>query len=128
MAPKFHTSRLTEEAQLQISIVQYLHAVLPAAAAATLIHVVNEGKRNVNTGRILKRMGMKAGVEDLQFIWKGRLCAIEVKPEGGYLRPVQRERRDAVWAAGGNYAVCRSTLDVRDTLAEWDVPTKEIWP
>jgi len=119
-------TRNNPELPIHMAILHYLQAVLPRESADTLTHVPNGEKRPARTGALLKRMGVIRGVEDLQFIWKGRLCAIEVKPEGAYLSPVQRERRDAVWAAGGNYAVCRSTLDVRDILAEWDVPTKEI--
>lgn len=114
------------ETRLHIAILHYLLAVLPKEAADTLIHVPNGENRNAATGALLKRLGVRPGVEDLQFIWQKRLYAIEVKPEGRYLRPPQRDRRDAVWAAGGYFEVCRSTDDVAETLALWGVPTREV--
>ncbi len=119
------TKRDNPEMRLHMAILPFLQAVLPRAARATLIHVPNGEKRSPATGALLKRMGTKPGVEDLQFIWQTRLHAIEVKPEGEYQSRVQKAREAAVVAAGGVYAVCRSTDDVRETLAEWGVPTRE---
>ncbi len=118
-------TRANPETRLHIAILHYLCAVLPQVSLATLIHVPNGEKRSPITGAILKRMGVRPGVEDLQFIWNARLYAIEVKPEGKYLRKSQKERRDAVEAAGGSYEVCRSIDDVRETLALWVIPTRE---
>ncbi len=119
------TKRDNPEMRLHMAILPFLQAVLPREAADTLIHVPNGEKRTPITGALLKRMGTKPGVEDLQFIWRGQLCAIEVKPEGEYQSRVQKAREAAVVAAGGVYALCRSTDDVRETLAEWRVPTRE---
>ncbi len=122
MAPK----RDNPEMRLHCAILDYLRLVLPREAADTLIHVPNGEKRTLKTGALLKRMGTRPGVEDLQFIWQKRLHAIEVKPEGEYQRPVQKTREAAVIVAGGAYAVCRSTDDVRYTLAQWRVPSREV--
>ncbi len=119
------TKRDNPEMRLHMAILPFLQAVLPREAADTLIHVPNGEKRSPATGALLKRMGTKPGVEDLQFIWAGRLHAIEVKPEGEYQSRVQKAREAAVVAAGGVYAICRSTDDVRETLAEWRIPTRE---
>lgn len=119
-------SRSNPETRLHIAIYHYLLSVLPPEAAATLIHVPNGEKRHPATGALLKRMGTKPGVEDLQFIWCDRHFAIEVKCEGQYLRKPQQARRRAVEAAGGAYEVCRSTDDVRETLAIWNIPTREV--
>ncbi len=114
------------ELRLHCVILDYLRLVLPREAADTLIHVPNGEKRTPATGALLKRMGTKPGVEDLQFIWQKRLHAIEVKPEGEYQSRVQKARQADVIAAGGVYAVCRSTDDVRETLARWWVPSREV--
>lgn len=111
--------RRNPETRLHIAILHYLLSVLPKDAAETLIHVPNGEKRTPFTGALLKRMGTKPGVEDLQFLWRGRLYAIEVKCEGQYLRKPQKARRDAVVAAGGAYEICRSIDDARETLALW---------
>ena len=114
------------ETRLHIVILHYLLDVLPKVAADTLIHIPNGGKRSIATGALLKRQGVRPGVEDLQFIWYGRVFAIEVKPEGQYQRPVQKAREAAVVAAGGKYAVCRSKDDVRETMARWWIPSREV--
>lgn len=118
--------RANPETRLHIAILHYLQTVLPKEAADTLIHVPNGENRSPITGALLKRMGTKPGVEDLQFMWQARTYAIEVKPEGQYLRPVQKARQAAVLAAGGHYAVCRSTYDVDEVLAEWGVPVRAV--
>ena len=114
------------EMRLHMAILPVLQAVLPREAANTLIHVPNGEKRSALTGALLKRMGTRRGVEDLQFIWKGRLHAIEVKPKGEYQSIHQRDRERAVLVAGGAYAVSRSTDDVRETLALWGIPSREV--
>ncbi len=128
-------ARNNPETRLHIAILHFLLAVLPKAAADTLIHVPNGEKRSPITGALLKRMGVRPGVEDLQFIWSNDRAgsplyayfyAIEVKPEGRYQSAVQKDRQRAVLAAGGRYAVCRSTDDVRETLAQWCIPTREV--
>ncbi len=120
------TKRDNPEMRLHMAILPFLRAVLPREAADTLIHVPNGEKRTPITGALLKRMGTKPGVEDLQFIYQKRLHAIEVKPEGEYQSRVQKAREAAVLAAGGVYAVCRSTEDTRAALARWNIPTREI--
>ena len=114
------------ELRLHCVILDYLRLVLPREARDTLIHVPNGEKRTPETGALLKRMGTRPGVEDLQFLYQSRVYAVEVKPEGRYQRPVQRERQAAVLRAGGFYAVCRSTNDVRELLSHWGVATREV--
>ena len=120
-----NAKRDNPELRLHCVILDYLRLVLPREAADTLIHVPNGEKRTPATGALLKRMGTRPGVEDLQFIWQKRLHAIEVKPEGKYQRSVQKAREAAVIAAGGVYAVCRSKQDTADTLARWWIPSRE---
>lgn len=113
------------EAALQEQIVYYLRTVLPPPAAATVIHIVNEGKRSLRMGAALKRQGMTAGVEDIQMIHHGRHHGIEIKTATGRQTPEQKAREAAVVIAGGRYAVCRSVDDVRETLRQWAIPTRE---
>lgn len=118
-------TRRNPEMRLHMAILAYLQAILPPEARETLIHVPNGENRSAITGAKLKRMGARAGVEDLQFVWDG-LNAIEVKPEGAYQTSAQKEREAAVRAAGGRYAVCRSLDDVAETLLDWGIPTREV--
>lgn len=117
-------TRRNPEMRLHCAILDYLRVVLPPAAAATLIHVPMGENRNAITGAKLRRMGARAGVEDMQFALYGRLHAIEVKPEGARLARAQKDRQAALVAAGGRYAVCRSLADIDETLIEWCIPTR----
>lgn len=114
------------EARLSIVLYQYLSAVLPKEAADTLAHIPNEGRRGLQTQRLLKAMGIRAGVEDYQFAYQGRLYALEAKCEGNYQTAAQKARQAAVEAAGGRYAIVRSTEDVAEVLAEWGIPTRDV--
>lgn len=110
--------RRPEEA-LQRSIVCYLKTACPDLL---WYHVPNGGGRSKAEAGILKAMGVKPGVPDLAFILPGGQAAyIEVKPEGGYLRPEQKTWGREIAAAGGRFAVCRSLQDVAETLTEWGV-------
>ena len=73
-----------------------------------------------------KAEGMMSGVPDVCIVRQGGSVAfIEVKKEGGYLSPTQREFRDWCGANGVPFAVCRSVDDVRETLRDWNVQTRE---
>lgn len=54
--------KLTKESSAQIAVVDFCKL-----QRIPVIHVVNEGRRNIQTGVILKRMGMTKGVSDLFF-------------------------------------------------------------
>ena len=120
------SKRDNPELKLHIAIKNFLLFVLPKPAADTLIHVPMGGKRSRETGALMKYMGAKPGVGDFNFICCGMLYEIEVKPEGESQSAVQKSREAAVIAAGGKYAICRSIDDVRETLAEWCIETREV--
>ena len=67
----------------------------------------------------LKRDGLCVGFPDLIVFGRGRVGFIEVKVEGGRLSKDQCACRDWLGGWGHLYAVCRSTLDVDETLADW---------
>lgn len=52
----------TTETQEQVAVIEYCDYCKIA-----VIHIVNEGKRSVVNGGVLKRMGMRKGVPDLFF-------------------------------------------------------------
>lgn len=118
--------RKNPELKLHIDIKNLLLTVLPKEAADTLIHVPMGGKRSRETGALMKYMGARPGVGDFNFVYSGGLYEIEVKPEGEKQTAVQKAREAAIIAAGGLYAVCRSQDDVRETLALWCVPSREV--
>ncbi len=119
-------ARRRPEDAVHLAVLAWLRSVLPREAVETLIHVPNGEARHPITGARLKRLGVRPGVEDLQFVWRGRLHAIEVKPARGRQSASQRERQAALEAAGARYAVVRSIEDARAALREWGVCTREV--
>lgn len=77
-------------------------------------------------GALLKSMGLKAGVPDILVIPARKPAHwIELKAEGKYLEPHQRALHASLEGLGCKVSVCRSIDDVRETFAEWGIPTKE---
>jgi len=69
----------------------------------------------------LKRDGLTPGFPDLILFAKGgRVGFIEVKVEGGKQSASQVECQRWLTEFGHRYAVCRSSLDVIDTLKNWE--------
>lgn len=68
----------------------------------------------------LKRDGLTHGFADLIVFAKGgRIGFIEVKIEGGRQSASQKECQRWLTEFGQHYAICRSSLDVMETLKEW---------
>ncbi|WPU91827.1 hypothetical protein SNE25_21145 [Mucilaginibacter sabulilitoris] len=53
-------------------------------------HVPNGGYRDKKTASILKGQGVVPGIQDLHFIWFGKLYLIEVKEHEGYVSAEQK--------------------------------------
>jgi hypothetical protein len=53
-------------------------------------HVPNGGLRDKKTASRLKAQGVVPGVQDLHFIWEGKLYLIEVKDVDGQVTPAQK--------------------------------------
>ncbi len=119
--------RLDEDA-LQRSVVQWLTLAKPRCV---WFHVPNGGARDAVTGAKLKAMGVKAGVPDLVFAWKGGAGFVELKrPEDrcllselsrpeGRLSPSQRAFRDECEAQGVPYVVATTLDEVIQALRGW---------
>lgn len=56
----------------------------------------------------------KKGVPDIIVIWRGYFVGLEVKQKGKYLSKDQKEFRDGVIDAGGEYHLVRSIEDVQE--------------
>ena len=128
------TRRQNPETRLQFVVVAYLRAVLPRDAL--FWHCPNGGKMSAAWRKMLGGLGVLPGASDLMLVYRGRFYGIELKTAldpvrgitKGYQSEAQRAFQDAVERAGGHYAVCRHTDDVRDALALWGVPTREKRP
>jgi hypothetical protein len=114
---------VTEEDRLQRDIVAYLRAILPPPGL--VFAVPNGGARSKATAGILKATGVTAGVPDLIMVAPNCLLFAEVKTAKGRLSASQREFAELIVAAGYHYRVWRSIDDVRATLSELSVETRE---
>jgi hypothetical protein len=105
------------EHAIQAEIITYLDRALPGTIRAV---AVSNNPRSKIAGGKEKARGMRKGFPDL-FLTGAFHGMIEVKREGSYLRPEQKQWRD--WCAENQvpYAVCRSIDDVRETLIGWGV-------
>jgi hypothetical protein len=109
------------EHDIQVSIIAYLDRVLPASIRAV---GVSNNPRSKIAGAKEKARGMRKGFPDILLtgVFHGLM---EVKDEGEYLKPHQKEWRDFCTANLVPHAVVRSIDDVRETLALWGIFTKE---
>ena len=123
--------RQNPETRLQFVVVEYLRRVLPRDAV--LWHCPNGGQMSTGWRRMLGGLGVLPGAADLMLLYGGRFYCIELKIAADLLRgvvksyqsPEQKSFEAAIVRAGGFYAVCRSTDDVRDLLAHGGIPSRE---
>lgn len=89
------------------------------------VHVPNgavlsgDGRKRAIQMQSLKADGLCPGFPDLIVFDKGRIGFIEVKCEGEYASDTQMEVEHRLSSLGFRYAVCRSVLDIDETLAAW---------
>lgn len=95
-----------------------------------LFHIPNGGARSKTEGAIFKAMGVKAGVPDLflpvvQEVTEGEMSAlagglfIEMKSEGGKVRPNQRQWLHDLVNAGYVCCVCHGAEQAQQCLEEY---------
>ena len=85
-----------------------------------MFHVPNEGKRSIQRGAMMRRIGLKAGVPDIclpvpRGIWHGMFIEMK-RQKGGTLGDSQREWIEALTKQGYYCIVARG----------WEVAAKEI--
>lgn len=113
-------TRDNEEHKIQVAIIRYLDTVLPTTIKAV---AVSNNPRSKITGAMEKARGMRKGFPDI--LLTGAFHGLlEVKREGSYLRPEQRNWRDWCVEQQVPYAVVRSVDDVRETLEAWGIHTR----
>lgn len=117
------------ERQVQVSIVNWLRVVMPQAV---VIHVANEhfkrGTAGILAANRQKAMGALTGAPDLIVLPFANVGAffLEVKAEGNYATPAQKEVHAKLRHLGYHVAVVRSIDDVRECLQEWGIGFQEI--
>lgn len=114
-------SRAQPEHRLQCDIVEYLRlrGFWPVAVPNGA-QIAGSAKQRAMRVAFMKAAGLHPGFPDLIVLGpKGITGFIEVKAEGGYQQPTQKECERRLLEWGHCYAVCRSIEDVEDTLAYW---------
>ena len=119
--------RQDRETPVQVAIVQYLELTQPA-------WIVHHCKMEINKrGKAIqieiakaKRKGSKVGFPDLLVLPYAHIgpLFLEVKAEGNYASPSQKDMHDQLKALGYRVAVVRSIDDVKDALHEWGIVAK----
>lgn len=111
-------NRITEsELSIHKTVMDWVR--LHPTIAPYIIHIPNEGKRSASYGKLLKDLGMRAGVSDL-FIALPRHqyngAWIELKSAKGKLSPLQRHFINDMTSQGYYTAVCYSVHDAIETI------------
>lgn len=115
------------EEQYQIMVAGFLGWALPASVV--WYAVPNGGWRTKSVAGKLKAGGVKPGVHDLHFLYRGVHHELELKVHGNGLSTEQREHAAAVIAAGGKAGVASDTLEaVCAKLDEWGIPHARLTP
>ena len=66
--------------------------------------------------------GVIAGCPDVQILYRGHACFLELKAEDGRLSKAQKEIHAALAAAGCRVAVARNAEEVLGALDAWGIP------
>jgi len=104
------------ERSLQIKVASTIDDRIKAGCIWTAFPAGGGGKIR---GVFLKRMGLKRGWADLQFIFAGNFFAIELKAGSGRLSREQRHVQSAIREQGFFYESARSVDEVVSLLETW---------
>jgi hypothetical protein len=112
------------EAQIQRTIVDYLHAVLPRDCR---VAAIPNAARRTRTGRAANAVaGLSPGLFDLMIVEAGGgVYFIEIKTARGRLSPAQEGWREWFVLNHVPHCVARGVDDVRVALAHWRIETRE---
>ena len=113
------------EHKIHSAIATYLEINLPASIR--MVSVPNN-PRSAVAGALEKARGSKKGFPDFILIngaQQGAIAGFEVKQEGKYMSPEQREWRDWFVKHRIPHFTVRSIDDVRESLAELHIVTRE---
>jgi hypothetical protein len=110
-------SRRSPEAQIQRAVFEHIAARgVPGMFA---FHVPNGGYRRPIEAKILKGMGVNAGVPDIIIIHDGRCFAMEIKAPGGRATDKQLECIAALREAGAFTCIAEGLDRAVATLEAW---------
>ena len=124
LPPRLGNLRLQPEQALNTAIANDLRGLMfESRLDCVFIHIANEHKCSIITGKILSNMGKLAGVPDLMFFKKGYICFMEVKCDGktygknkNYLKANQKRFKELCAMLEVPFYVVHSIEETRDAL------------
>jgi len=114
--------RARPEDDLHIAVARTLDRLMPPEVF--WFHCPNGGTRNVIEAVQFKRRGVKPGIPDLLFIYRGNLNGIELKSDKGKLSDSQRHTQFLMRAAGCRIETARSENEVYELLKAFGIPLR----
>ena len=112
-----YRSRRRPEQQIQRAVLEHLK--LRHAPGVYWFHVANGGYRAPIEAKVLKSLGVTAGVPDLILIRGGKAYGLELKAHGGHLSPAQRTAHVLMRAAGAEVEVAVGLDAALRQLESW---------
>lgn len=113
--------RTNPERAFQRKLVTDLAKLLPHDCLMTAFPAGGGGLRR---GRILKGMGLVAGMPDLLFIYRGQVFGMELKAARGRLEPSQIETHERLAVSGVEVRVVKTTDEAIQCLKDWLIPIR----
>jgi hypothetical protein len=95
------------------------HLKLRHAPGIYWFHAANGGYRTPIEAKVLKSLGVMAGVLDLILIRDGKTYGLELKAHGGHLSPAQRTAHMLMRAAGAEVEVAVGLDAALRQLESW---------
>ena len=95
------------------------HLRVRSAPNVFAFHPANGGWRSRVEAKILKGLGVRAGVPDLIAIHRGEVFAIELKSESGRATAAQLQAIKDIRRAGGHAEICHGIDAAIKQLEEW---------
>lgn len=120
-----HKAHDRQEHKTQKLLVQ--HIIKCKRPGVEFWHVPNQGKRGYKTTSHLKAMGMRAGVSDLHFLYRGHFYVLELKAKKGSPTAEQTQFISDINAAGGTGSIANSLDSAIGILERWGLIRSASW-
>jgi hypothetical protein len=114
--------RIDREGPIHKAILEYLRRALPGAMihhSANELDIGGDRRAKAIAQGKAKAKGMMPGFPDLIILWCGRFLAIEVKADGNYPDPQQRDVGALIEKNGGTWAWARSVTEAEKIVKAW---------
>lgn len=117
MSKGYRSNHGPTEQQIQHAICK--HLLWRGVPGLCWFHVPNGGLRSAREAKIMKGLGVKAGVADLILLHNGEAFALELKTMKGRATDVQLQFGTAWRFAGGEFYIANGLDDALWVLKSW---------